>query len=199
MELAASMSKEKTMHSSSLPLLLSTGSDGLTLGTAGSDSMHSVENDDEAEKEASLLLDAAVTLCAIAAKKVNFATYSNLKWPSILLFFHTFDGKFIKANQISSDEYPMLPSLSLSTSDQVIEMPEYLSFPISSFSLSRDLLRCSISSCPSLYLGRTLDLLSGSETVLAVYDRIEGATASAQAEDDRSGVSSVLAEGVFAR
>jgi hypothetical protein len=93
----------------------------------------------------------------------------------------------------------MLPSLSLSTSDQVIEMPEYLSFPISSFSLSRDLLRCSISSCPSLYLGRTLDLLSGSETVLAVYDRIEGATASAQAEDDRSGVSSVLAEGVFAR
>jgi hypothetical protein len=72
MELAASMSKEKTMHSSSLPLLLSTGSDGLTLGTAGSDSAHSVENDDEAEKEASLLLDAAVTLCAIAAKKVIF-------------------------------------------------------------------------------------------------------------------------------
>lgn len=92
----------------------------------------------------------------------------------------------------------MLPSLSLSNNDQhVAEMPEYLSFPISSFSLSRDLLRCSVSSCPSLHLGRTLDLLSGSETVLSVYDRIEGAAS--QLDEERSGVSAVLAEGVFAR
>ena len=92
----------------------------------------------------------------------------------------------------------MLPSLSLSNNDQhVQEMPEYLSFPISSFSLSRDLLRCSVSSCPSLHLGRTLDLLSGSETVLSVYDRIEGAAT--QLDEERSGVSAVLAEGVFAR
>lgn len=169
MELAASLSREKTMHSSSLPLLLSSASDGLTLGSGG-ESGQSADNDDEAEREASLLLDAAVTLCAIAAKK---------------------------ANQISSDEYPMMPSLSLSTAENVVEMPEYLSFPISSFSLSRDLLRCSVSSCPSLHLGRTLDLLSGSETVLAVYDRIEGAAS--QLDEDRSGVSTVLAEGVFAR
>ncbi len=92
----------------------------------------------------------------------------------------------------------MLPSLSLSNNDlHVQEMPEYLSFPISSFSLSRDLLRCSVSSCPSLHLGRTLDLLSGSETVLSVYDRIEGAAS--QLDEERSGVSAVLAEGVFAR
>ena len=103
-----------------------------------------------------------------------------------------------QANQISTEEYPMLPSLSLSNNDQhVQEMPEYLSFPISSFSLSRDLLRCSVSSCPSLHLGRTLDLLSGSETVLSVYDRIEGAAT--QLDEERSGVSAVLAEGVFAR
>lgn len=169
MELAASLSREKTMHSSSLPLLLSTASDSLTLG-AGGETGHTHENDDEAEREAALLLDAAVTLCAIAAKK---------------------------ANQISTEEYPMLPSLSLSTVENVIEMPEYLSFPISSFLLSRDLLRCSVSSCPSLHLGRTLDLLSGSETVLAVYDRIEGAAS--QVDEDRAGVSTVLAEGVFAR
>lgn len=72
MELAASLSREKTMHSSSLPMMLSSASDGLTLSGGAGDSAQSsgVENDDEAEREAALLLDAAVTLCAIAAKKV---------------------------------------------------------------------------------------------------------------------------------
>lgn len=76
MELAASLSREKTMHSSSLPMLLSSASDGLTLngGSAGDNTHNHGENDDEAEREASLLLDAAVTLCAIAAKKVNLYT-----------------------------------------------------------------------------------------------------------------------------
>ena len=73
MELAASLSREKSMHSSSLPMLLSSASDGLTLSSGGAgDAAHSHngESDDEAEREAALLLDAAVTLCAIAAKKV---------------------------------------------------------------------------------------------------------------------------------
>ena len=78
MELAASLSREKTMHSSSLPMLLSSASDGLTLngGSTGDNAQCHGENDDEAEREASLLLDAAVTLCAIAAKKVKLDTLS---------------------------------------------------------------------------------------------------------------------------
>lgn len=92
----------------------------------------------------------------------------------------------------------MLPSLSLFSSGQDAEMPEYLFFPIASFSLSRDLLRCSLAGCPSLFLGRTLDLLSGSETVLAVYDRVEGAAA-APREGNYEIISGVLSEGVFAR
>lgn len=59
------------MHSSSLPLLLSHASDGPSVGPGGERSA-SLESDEEAEREASLLLDAAVTLCAIAAKKVTF-------------------------------------------------------------------------------------------------------------------------------
>lgn len=62
MEVAQALSKEKFMHSSTSALLVNTGIDGSV--TSGS------ENDEDAEKEASLLLDAAVTLCAIAAKKV---------------------------------------------------------------------------------------------------------------------------------
>lgn len=63
MEVAQALSKEKFMHSSTSALLVSTGIDGSV--TSGP------ENDEDAEKEASLLLDAAVTLCAIAAKKVT--------------------------------------------------------------------------------------------------------------------------------
>jgi hypothetical protein len=89
----------------------------------------------------------------------------------------------LQANQVAApSEYAVLPSLSLSSAagqqQQQEEVPDHLAFPIASFSLCRDLLRCAASSCPSLFLGRTLDLLSGAETVLAVYERIEGATLS---------------------
>lgn len=104
----------------------------------------------------------------------------------------------------------MLPSLSLMSVNEVVMVPEHLSFPIASFSLSRELLRSSVASCPAQFLGRTLDLLSGADTVLAVYDRIEGAptasaapsagatatAAAAEAQQDRS---PILSEGVFAR
>ncbi len=63
MEVAQALSKEKFMHSSTSALLVNTGIDGSVTGGP--------ENDEDAEKEASLLLDAAVTLCAIAAKKVG--------------------------------------------------------------------------------------------------------------------------------
>ena len=85
MEVAQALSKEKFMHSSTSALLVSTGLDGsVTSGT---------ENDENAEKEASLLLDAAVTLCAIAAKKVR-ETYSRALELTSLNTFHDF-GKFL--------------------------------------------------------------------------------------------------------
>lgn len=92
----------------------------------------------------------------------------------------------------------MLPSLSLLGCDDVI--PEYISFPIASFKLSRDLLRSSVVCCPSIYLGRTLDLINGSETVLSVYDRVEGVNkviinSVSQCEI----ISGVISDGSFAR
>ena len=103
----------------------------------------------------------------------------------------------LQANQIKTDEYSMLPSLSLLSDNDQTQVPEHLSFPIASFSLSRDLLRCSIASCPSAYLGCTLDLLSGAETVLAVYERVEGAPTAAAVE--KHDLAWILADGVFAR
>jgi hypothetical protein len=91
----------------------------------------------------------------------------------------------------------MLPSLSLLSTDVQTQAPEHLAFPIASFSLSRDLLRYSVSTCPSAYLGRTADLLSGAETVLAVYERVEDAHI-AEA-DAKHGLAWILADGVFAR
>lgn len=44
------------------------------------------------------------------------------------------------------------------------------------FVASRDLLRGVASHCPAELIGRTLDILNGSELVLAVYERVEGAS-----------------------
>ena len=200
MEVASSLSKEKLIHSTSLALQLSNAHDGL-----GSNSV-SIEDEEEAGKEASLLLDAAVTLCSIAAKKVT-ALFPLLIYAFTLQFQHLFHLE--QANQISTEDYSMLPSLSMSSSGaaQQAEVPEHLAFPVASFSLSRDLLRCSVASCPALYLGRTLDLLSGAETVLAVYERIEGAAASnavatasaAVVSSETHDIAGILTEGVFSR
>jgi hypothetical protein len=43
------------------------------------------------------------------------------------------------------------------------------------FVVSRDLLRSLTAVCPADHLGRTLDILNGSELVLTVYQRVEGA------------------------
>ena len=99
---------------------------------------------------------------------------------------------------MKADDYSILPSLSLVSGSEEAQVPEHLSFPIASFSLSRELLRCSIASCPSLHLGRTLDLLTGAETVLAVYERVEGAPEATGAEEKHD-LGFVLSEGVFAR
>jgi hypothetical protein len=162
----------------------------------------------EASKETSLVLDAAVTLCKIAAKKVLpvHYTYTN----AVNVDIHS--SPFViprhyptKANHITRDDYSVLPSLSLSdhcsskdNNNNNIALPAHLSFPIASFGLSRDLLRSSVACCPSVHLGRSLDLLQGAETVLSVYERVE------EASQDRStgshaSVGGVLADGVFAR
>lgn len=64
MEVAKTLSREKIMHATPLAQLLAAGHE--TVGSAG----HG-ELDMAAEREAALLQDAAVTLCAIAAKKVR--------------------------------------------------------------------------------------------------------------------------------
>ena len=104
----------------------------------------------------------------------------------------------------------MLPSLSLSdhssTSSNSNALPAHLSFPIASFSLSRDLLRSSVACCPSVHLGRSLDLLQGAETVLSVYERVEEASqdrsyssSTNSSTSSHASVSDVLVDGVFAR
>ena len=67
MEVAKSLSQEKIMHSTSLAQLLVNSQDGSHSGSSGA----SVDSDIQAEREAELLLEAATTLCAIAAKKVS--------------------------------------------------------------------------------------------------------------------------------
>jgi hypothetical protein len=67
MEVAKSLSQEKILHSTSLAQLLVSAQDG---GAHVGGSGGALESDVEAEKEAELLLDAATTLCTIAAKKV---------------------------------------------------------------------------------------------------------------------------------
>jgi hypothetical protein len=69
MEVAKTLSREKIMHSTSLAQVLVTSHDG------GNSSGETQESDAAADREASLLLDAAVTLCAIAAKKVHPTPY----------------------------------------------------------------------------------------------------------------------------
>jgi hypothetical protein len=69
MEVAKSLSQEKIMHSTSLAQLLVNAQDG---GTVAGGSGGVLESDAEAEKEAELLLDAATTLCTIAAKKASY-------------------------------------------------------------------------------------------------------------------------------
>ncbi|KAJ1440254.1 hypothetical protein B484DRAFT_476719 [Ochromonadaceae sp. CCMP2298] len=195
-EVARMMSREKLIHASSV--ITSAAHGDTPYGTP----VDAVDQSAEAAEEASLLLDAAVTLCTIAARK---------------------------ANQISPEDCVLLPSLPMGLGGAAGggggQVPEYLSFPMASFQLSRDLLKCSVSSCPSRYLGRTLDLLSGSDTVLAVYERVEGAAACASAfsstpssssgnssgsasfrsvtgaggEKARAEAAGLLSEGVFAR
>jgi hypothetical protein len=67
MEVAKSLSREKALHSTSLAQLVVSG--GLE-GSGGH-----AEVDAASEREAALLLDAAVTLCTIAAKKVSTAAH----------------------------------------------------------------------------------------------------------------------------
>lgn len=83
----------------------------------------------------------------------------------------------ISSNNNTTTTNPLNDHQSQQQSQQQHHMPDYLSFPIASINLCRDLLHSSAVCCPAAYLGRTMDLLCGADTVLAVYDRIEGATA----------------------
>ena len=51
------------------------------------------------------------------------------------------------------------------------------------FVVTRDLLKGVASTCPPEHLGRTLDILNGSELVLAVHERMEGALLHGQGQD----------------
>jgi hypothetical protein len=83
MEVAKSLSREKIMHSTSLAQLLVNAQDGGVMAGGGSSGGGVLESDAEAEREAELLLDAATTLCTIAAKKARPFVVESLP-------FHTF-------------------------------------------------------------------------------------------------------------
>jgi len=207
MEVAQSLTQEKSIYASRSASSL----------TIGPQDVHSSSNANhgrvcdgsaEASKETSLVLDAAVTLCKIAAKKVFplYYTYTiavNVDiHPSLFVIPHHYP---MKANHITRDDYSVLPSLSLSdhcssqdSNNNNIALPAHLSFPIASFGLSRDLLRSSVACCPSVHLGRSLDLLQGAETVLSVYERVEEASQD-RSSGSHASVGGVLADGVFAR
>lgn len=72
MEVAETLTKEKLLYSSNnFTSYAQNTSDYLsTNGSSGGRDINASEIDIEAMKETSLLLDAAVTLCSIAAKKV---------------------------------------------------------------------------------------------------------------------------------
>lgn len=87
-----------------------------------------------------VLLEAAVTLCTLAAKPMQVG------------------GRAGKGTTVGGKIPP--PSL------------ESMTQP---FIVIRDLLRGVASICPAEHLGKSLDILNGSELVLAVYQRVEGA------------------------
>lgn len=124
-----------------------------------------------------------------------------------------------QAGQSSYEDYAAFPVMSARSGgqhqQQEEDVPEHLSFPVRAFELSRDMLRTSLPHCQSAFIGRTLDLLCGSDLVLSVYERVEGATelgnkgavsathnvlkrSSTVAHSD-NGQSSHLSEGSFSR
>ena len=48
------------------------------------------------------------------------------------------------------------------------------SFPLRAFQASRVLLKSAMIGCPSVCIGRTLDLFHGADLVLSVLERVEG-------------------------
>eukprot|EP01034_Spumella_vulgaris_P036472 gene36472-44984_t len=147
----------------------------------------------DSPEDSALLLDAAMTLCGIAAKKASASS---------------------SASHDDYSPFPIMGSRSAQSSSQHSEIPEHLAFPLKAFELSRDVLRSSIPHCQPSYIGRTLDLLCGSELVLSVYERIEGASivasgnvannSSGGAQSDANSTSTLpsslqLSEGVFSR
>jgi hypothetical protein len=91
-------------------------------------------------EDLAVLLEAAVTLCTLAAKPIQVG------------------GRAGKGTA-TGGKTP-LPSLESMTQPFVV---------------IRDLLRGVASICPAEHLGKSLDILNGSELVLAVYQRVEGA------------------------
>ena len=91
-------------------------------------------------EDLAVLLEAAVTLCSLAAKPMQA-------------------GGRAGRGAVPGGKIP-LPSL------------ESMTQP---FIVIRDLLRGVASICPAEHLGKSLDILNGSELVLAVYQRVEGA------------------------
>ena len=208
MEVAQSLTQEKSIYASRSASSLSISPQDVH---SSSNVYHGrvCDGSAEASKETSLVLDAAVTLCKIAAKKVfplyykyTIAVNADIH-PSLFVILHHYP---MKANHITRDDYSVLPSLSLSdhcsskdsNNNNNIALPAHLSFPIASFGLSRDLLRSSVACCPSVHLGPSLDLLQGAETVLSVYERVEEASQD-RSSGSHASVGGVLADGVFAR
>jgi hypothetical protein len=91
-------------------------------------------------EDLAVLLEAAVTLCTLAAKPIQVG------------------GRAGKGSTTGGKT----PAPSLESMTQP-------------FIVIRDLLRGVASICPAEHLGKSLDILNGSELVLAVYQRVEGA------------------------
>ena len=94
--------------------------------------------------DVTILLDTAVTLCSLAAKDINSSMNRT--------------GSRKAATSTASATAPVL-------SLHDVTAP---------FLITRNLLRGITSICPAEHLGRSLDILNGSELVLAVYQRVEG-------------------------
>lgn len=94
--------------------------------------------------DVAILLDTAVTLCSLAAKEINSSVNRT--------------GSRNTATATGTASAPVLS-------------PHDVTAP---FVITRNLLRGIASICPAEHLGRSLDILNGSELVLAVYQRVEG-------------------------
>lgn len=107
------------------------------------------------DQDSALLVDAAVTLCALAARQVFTASAASASTSNAAQYRGGAGGG------VGAGASAILTAQERSLS--------------TSFSISRSILRGTAVSCPAALLGKDLDLLCASDLVLTVLQRTEGA------------------------